>query len=421
MMVRFYLEQRAVGLPTQALERQMDEADLEELQEKEGLYVVNATILRDTLDTLDYYDVIGDREEDITDFVATPAEQMEYPELIQKVYGSQVNFTTANTTTESLPEETLRRVRRSVTQIYESLTNTTLYHQKELRLISDQDQLNMIIARHRLHLEQGNLTMDNLRLLQEEVQKIRKQGDGKMAEIAEANRLFLVKVMKYLKKEQDPDLGVLAMILQPQQVERIIEEKIPIGERLLATQIAGGFEPLTDLSQKNALLSYMMGQQEIRIKKHEEDMKRNSEEELKFIREKRTAASMAAGVLLTRQQETFIEEYVQMLGEMQDRVTVLKRLQEFCLSGDWHWANIMNRDCWQYTTAHQIRSLLSVVASILGVIVVATTAMCLIQKSSSGAQQSNHTEKEEEQQCTQAIALLSDAPHDDEERENMAL
>ena len=265
LLIRLFMENRAVNMSTAALEQQMDAIDLEELQHDPETYVIDAVALKQAIDNTEHYDILRDPNQVITDYAATPEELAENPEIIKMAFGSQVNETTNTATTR---DQILRRVRRSATQIFETLTNTTLYQQDVAKMISDRDHLDLITARHRLHLEHGNLSMHNLMLLQEEIKKIRlMENEGSTeTEIKEAHQLFFINVLKYLDKEQYPDLGMLSMILTPEQIETLRVQRRDIGEKLLSTQIMGQLQQIGSLQQRNAILAFMKKEQEIRLK-----------------------------------------------------------------------------------------------------------------------------------------------------------
>ena len=352
LLIRLYMENRAVNMSTVALEQEMDEVDLEQLREDPQVFVINATSLRETLDNTEYYDILRDPEQVITDFSATAEQLAESPEIIRKAFGSQVNETYDNTTADQI----LRRVKRSATHIFETLTNTTLYQQDVARMISDEDHLDLIVARHRLHLEQGNLSMHNLMLLQEEVKKIRhiQDEEGTAADVKKAHQLYLINVIKYLSKEEYPDLGILAMLLTPEQIERVKAERRDIGERLLSVQLRGQLPPLGDLQQKNAILAFMQQQQDVRRDKELQDKVRKSMEDIDRNR---------------RDLRKYVEDAEEVLANAENGYCGTSGPSKRHREKYWDISLIVQTDCWKNAPTYQVKLALIILSAAGGILV----------------------------------------------------
>ena len=383
LLVRLYIENRAVNMSTAALEEQMDEIDLEELRENNDEYVIDTTSLREAIDNTEHYDILRDPNEAITDFSATPEQIEENPEIIKLTFGSQVNDKLNDNSTDTTGKQLLRRIKRSATHIFETLTNTTLYQQDVARMISDQDHLDLLVARHRLHLEQGNLTMHNLLLLQEELKRMRNVEDeySTVEEVQKAHQLYLVNVIKYLSKEEYPDLGILSMILTPEQVERVGAERKDIGEKLMSTQLVGRLQPIGDLQQKNAILAYLQTQQDNRIENERKaQLKENEMRAFDKIMDEEKLY-----------EETFEIERERLRRETNEMIAELRGLKDYSkldlydhhlcgtskLSEDarrnwqtWRLSLITSGMCWINAPAYQLKALCFMVVVTAGVLFV---------------------------------------------------
>ena len=374
LLVRLYIENRAVNMSTAALEEQMDLVDLEELRDDQENYVIDTTSLRQAIDNTEHYDILRDPNEEIIDFTATPQQLEDNPEVIKLAFGSQIgdqaNGLNNTDTTES---QILRRVRRSATHIFETLTNTTLYQQNVVRMISDQDHIDLLVARHRLHLEQGNLTMHNLMLLQEELKRMRNVEDGysTVDEVQKAHQMYFVNVIKYLSKEKYPDLGILSMILTPEQIERVRVERRDIGEKLLSTQLVGRLQPIGDLQQKNAILAYLQTQQDIRIRNEKqvqlkEDMRKMFEETLsdeqdRYRRHSEQLLSQLSGLKNYTEADFYSTNFC-------GTSKLAEELRERQQWKYWNLALITNGSCWVNAPLHQLKMSCVILAAGFGIL-----------------------------------------------------